>query len=278
MPRRYATRTSKRSTGRKRMRRGMAASMGVSARPESALVGTVNGRSVLRKPKRSFGITKYNNITIDGPLVGRAFQPPALYMSHRYSEQFQLSNENTTGITGSEQAFRLNSMFDPNFTSVVFGHQPRGYDQLALLYQRYRVYKVKCQVTVHAPTGGNVLPFVAVNVRPSANTTAYTLANQWYDQIKERANCTILTACQGNGTDNTWEEEFYIADIEGISRQKLMNDNDYEAATNGNPTITPYLAVAVGSLNRAPGCSAWITVSLEYFAKWTSPANTIASS
>jgi hypothetical protein len=46
----------------------------------------------------------------------------------------------------AEYQFSLNSLFDPNVTSG--GHQPKGFDQLSALYQRYRVYKTEYEVFV----------------------------------------------------------------------------------------------------------------------------------
>lgn len=56
--------------------------------------------------------------------------------------------------------FNLNSPFDPNRTGV--GHQPYGFDTLATIYNRYRVYKVSYSVEVLS-TGGFTFQVTALN-------------------------------------------------------------------------------------------------------------------
>jgi hypothetical protein len=51
----------------------------------------------------------------------------------------------TAGST-SHQAFRANSIYDPNLTGT--GHQPLGRDQLAEMYDHYEVLSSQCHWTV----------------------------------------------------------------------------------------------------------------------------------
>jgi len=79
--------------------------------------------------------------------------------------------------------FRLNSLFDPDFTGT--GHQPKGFDQLAALYQRYRVYRVRWKVEVDIVSSGFYplfLGVVATNTNSGfTNITdfAETANSQW---------------------------------------------------------------------------------------------------
>lgn len=64
-------------------------------------------------------------------------------VTHKYVEYLQLN----PGAVGSPATyvFSANGMFDPNITGV--GHQPRGFDQLRVLFDHYHVTKSTCKVT-----------------------------------------------------------------------------------------------------------------------------------
>lgn len=58
----------------------------------------------------------------------------------RYSQILQ-----PAGIAVYEYLFNLNSLYDPDRTGA--GHQPLGFDQLTPLYGRYRVFKVRYDIS-----------------------------------------------------------------------------------------------------------------------------------
>ena len=70
--------------------------------------------------------------------------PPSMICDLLYVDSGTVSSTAATASTGSEYAFRLNSLFDPNITAA--GHQPRYFDQLTNIYQLYRVYKCSFEV------------------------------------------------------------------------------------------------------------------------------------
>jgi len=74
--------------------------------------------------------------------------PPTMFAQHKYVEDFNFFTDNLTGLMGTDYAFRLNSMYDPNFSGT--GHQPQGYDQMASVYGRYTVYKVRLSIRITA--------------------------------------------------------------------------------------------------------------------------------
>lgn len=225
------------------------------------------------KTKMPFGHSLNQNIHVDGLLIDKSFLPPTLLTKHRYVERLSLSNENMTGISGNEIAFRLGSLFDPNFSGA--GHQPWGYDQMTALYQQYQVYRVKCGVRVFRTVGND--PFLAISVRP--NNSNYNLQSKFMYEIMERAGTTVLTFDQnsadmgGNGraVDKTWQGDYYLADIEGLTRAEYYNDVTYKGTISTNPTKSPFMSVVCGSAVPVPLCTVYLHVEFEYFVKWTVP-------
>jgi hypothetical protein len=59
-----------------------------------------------------------------------------------------------------DYVLRLNSLFDPDFSGG--GHQPKGFDQLAVLYNRYRVYDTHWRIFLSPAVVGAPPKLVAV--------------------------------------------------------------------------------------------------------------------
>lgn len=199
---------------------------------------------------------------IDRPLVQGGAMPATLFTRHRYSEQLIIYADNLTGRTGSEVAFRMNSLWDPNLTGA--GHQALGFDQMTPFYKRHVVYKVDCQVRVVGKFG-TAVTFCAVNVRPSTST--YVLQGlKKGDEILEQPGNTLMDGA----INQTWNSTYYIADVEGVSRQKIMIEDVYQETDAGFPSSCPYLSVAAGTWDE-PASSTnglYVVVSFVYHTRW----------
>jgi len=189
--------------------------------------------------------------------------PPVVWAQHKYVTQYVLTAEPTTGLTGSEYAISLNGLFDPEFTAV--GHQPRGFDQMAAMMKRYCVYKVDVQIRVvaHNPTA-----VCMMNVRPSGG--GYNLNNKLPYQESENATVAYIEADRAN----SFTQSYYIADIEGKTRQGVLVDDKYSATASANPSLNSYMSVACGSANgTGGGVNCTVMVSLVYHTRWSERIN-----
>lgn len=108
-------------------------------------------RKYLRKPsfkrrratfRRKRSVSSRNFVDIRA--AGKNCVPLTLRCKMPYVDHFIFDNAVTTN---GYQKWRINSMFDPDITNV--GHQPRGFDQMSALYQRYMVNKftMTCKVS-----------------------------------------------------------------------------------------------------------------------------------
>lgn len=85
--------------------------------------------------KRSRGNEKHALVVVYGPLSSSlSFQPRWLSVKVRYSDTITVT---MAAASYSAYMFNTNSLYDPDRSGT--GHQPRGYDQLTPLYNRYRV-------------------------------------------------------------------------------------------------------------------------------------------
>ncbi len=82
-----------------------------------------NEKTYLKELEKAYGIPKPS---FTGPL------PQWIPIKLEYSELISIS---VLGGATSDYIFNMNSLFDPNRTGI--GHQPRGFDQLTPLYNRY---------------------------------------------------------------------------------------------------------------------------------------------
>jgi hypothetical protein len=186
--------------------------------------------------------------------------PPLMNTKLRYAYNFQL--DSATGfaqIFGTEQVFRLNSLFDPDLTNT--GHQPFGYDQLTPIYGRYRVRA--CEVEVEF-FGSNTDDLVAaLTVQSGQNTTA--LGGSSLAAAHERQS--VATRAVPINGDNRWKfrETFPIHQIEGLPKGVTDNSPDYQAVVTASPAAQCYLRLAVATqVNTTKACQC--SVLLTYHA------------
>lgn len=222
-------------------------------------------KSLIAKTRgKPFGWNTGQMLHIDRPVSNtRGVFPQRLYVKQRYVDNLTLASDNLTGLTGSDIPYRLNSLFDPYFNAG--GHQPLAFDQITPLYQRYKVYKVDVQVAVRGRAAGSGLPFVAVNVRNAAST--YNLSGlKTIAECMEQPTNTIL-----DGTIlQSWNQTIWMHEVEGRTYKEYMAEDSYGALCTTNPSLTPFLSLACGSVD-LQSCSAYVTVAFVFHSIFYEP-------
>jgi len=161
----------------------------------------------------------------------------------KYSTQITLS-VGSTGLMGTEWVARLNSLFDPDFTYT--GHQPYGYDQLAAIYGQYIVRGVTVDLQFTDPTIEALVIGAAVQPSAASSTVSgkdpYVIAEQEFGAV-EYVNTS------GSQKAHLFRH-FDLAKVEGVTPSQYSNQlSVYGAAVTANPTLSPWLRVAVSDLN-----------------------------
>lgn len=221
-------------------------------------------------PIKPFSTVDAGTTVRGGSLINRSFLPQTMICTHRYVEQLTLTADNVTGLTGNEVAFRLNSLNDPNLSGV--GHQPYGYDQMSTLYQKYCVYKVHMQVRIQSQTANQ--PECCINIRPY-NNGSYSLTNKKPWEEMERPGVVVITC---NGEMKTWDQTVHIADIEGVPRSKVFNEDTFSAVAGISPIRNPYFSIACGSSSGSTPSDIVVTVAFVFHTVWSSPNAGLARS
>jgi hypothetical protein len=179
-----------------------------------------------------------------------------------YCDTFTLT-VGTGGVIGSEHIFRLNSLYDPDFT--IGGHQPYGYDQVAALYRKYRVEGCRCEVTITNASEDGIAAFLML--QPSDGT--YALAAQGTAYALEKPGCIMRVLNDSGSQVEKIDQYVPIHTVEGLKKNVTEADlTEYSAAVTTNPTKFPYLRMAIGSLANNTGGTVQVMVKLTFDAKF----------
>ncbi len=157
-----------------------------------------------------------------------------------YADSFYLSGTNLSSTFGSEQVYRLASLYDPDFTNV--GHQPYGFDQIIPWYVRYQVKSASIKLTFSDPSKDGM--YVAMFVK-TLNDPA-TLVNCTLSQAMERPNVVLKPLNNTGSQVTTITRNIDFASNLGVTHSQYINDwYNTSALVSANPLYTPYLAFAV---------------------------------
>lgn len=185
--------------------------------------------------------------------VNRSLQP----FPNRYICKMKYSTNVYTNSTTGQYVFNLNSLYDPDSTGI--GHQPYGYDNLALLYNRYRV--ISCGWRIIHPIGGFQGPAIMLACLPNNDASiVYTDAGE----MTENPRTKYIIQNPG-GSITPLKGKVYIPKLVGRTKAQYMADDHYQATVVSSPVEQALLYLQ--SFNPATGgvaTSIPIQVVLEY--------------
>jgi len=197
-----------------------------------------------RRPKRAGGrkskvalsrYTAYERSSL-------TFLDPHRYMTFKYYASFTFT---VTLGTAVQQTMNLNSLFDPDRTGV--GHQPYGYDQMAALYNRYRVLRTKFKITFGTGVGSaNVLVLPLNGLLPTAITTQAT-----YDTAAENPRSRVSIQGGQGAPSITFHGNIALNNLNGCTMLEYKADDRFEAQIGASPTEVMVLNIAVLNLTVA---------------------------
>jgi hypothetical protein len=183
----------------------------------------------------------------------------------RYAETVTVATTSSVD-TASTYSFRLNSLYDPNYTGT--GHQPYQFDQLTPIYNNYLVNKAEFKVTIRSDfttTGvfGGVSVFVDTNVSDSAQGKVLS-------ELREKAVTQVrCLATQGNRAN--WpilQGSVDMARVFGVTQVAYQGElNTFGAVYNANPSRTAYLELCLVDPGANTSSDALFDVEITYFAR-----------
>lgn len=204
-------------------------------------------------PKKAQGKSKRKGNRKPKGMVFKPFNPAPVNLKLRYSQHFDLVSG--AGLLGVQQ-FRMNSIFDPDYTGV--GHQPMGHDELSLRYEKYIVLGCKIQIKCKSTNPGTV-------VLGSSNLT---VAPSTSDQAIERG---YKYKNVFNETLATMSQNFRMSKQIGKSNAALLAENAYAAAFGANPTESSFINIGFIRDDGTSGSICHVECLLEYDVRCYDP-------
>lgn len=187
---------------------------------------------------------------------GGTLWPERIYTKLKYTELLAFTS--TSGAV-TEGVFKQNSLFDPYNTGV--GHQPLGFDQLAVLYSRYRVFgsKITCRCYqvgsgTTAATSGTVSILSSSSATPSAVGTT----------IAERDEGVTRTVGANTPVQQMLSASARAGTARGETPAKVRNDPNYEAGIGADPAVLTYWLVYYTTADQATTSICNINTDIEY--------------
>jgi len=200
----------------------------------------------------------------------RNFPIPAMQVStHAYVPNMLGLGTPGSGLNGTPYYFRLNDLFAPDFTGTTFGpHQPYGYDAMRTFYQKSTV--VKCKVTVRTLNASD--RYAAVIAFVKQQTDVADPSGQTAVQWMEKPNSWVINAGSISMPYNSWTATFDVAKQLGLTKDKLLNDDDYSSKGNSSPSGNGTLLIGfAGAALDTTASTIDFAVTLEYTAIWQNP-------
>lgn len=172
--------------------------------------------------------------------------------AQRYITKLKYSDTLTLSLANSYQyVFNLNSIWDPNRTGT--GHQPFGFDQLAALYNCYRV--IACKYIINGYSAGVPVRYgcIVSNDVPPINNAS---------ELAENPRAQTRVQVPGGNTTQI-RGLAYIPSVVGRSKAQYMADDRYQSQTNASPAELALLTL-IGNTMTDVGTDVLVTVTLEY--------------
>lgn len=208
------------------------------------------GKSGKRSSKR-----KAPNPASPGSLIS-----PVLVTNMVYSQYWGVV-ESASGV-GAYHTFRISDLYDPDFTST--GQQPVAFDQLAALYQRFRVLSVAVEVqyATRAATAARV------GVFPSSQSSLPANAESWVCQ--PFAKHSMVAASGGAPTITRLTARYSLPRILGLTNKEYLTDLDFSGTPSSSPIRNVFAHIWCHNKSGTPSAVEGF-ITLSYRVEWSQP-------
>ena len=161
-----------------------------------------------------------------------------------------------------DYVFSCNGLYDPNITGA--GHQPRGFDQLMLMYDHYIVLGAKIVVRFSNPNNASAI-MAGIAIRDQ-NTNDPNVLNWEEDSYIKK---TVVSSNAGSAVASLAHS---VNPNKFLSRSKPLSDPQLKGDVGNNPTEQAYFHVGMWPLDGASNLSVCaFAVQIEYIVAFIEP-------
>lgn len=205
-----------------------------------------------KQPRRRFARRKARKAKL---VVNRAITPvPQRFITkHKYSTTVTLST------LQNYYRMNLNSLYDPDLTGT--GHQPYGFDQMAALFNRYRVFG--CSYVINGYQANNPIRIGCVPTNDAASPANMA-------SLIELPRSKFTTQVPG-GPRAQIKGYVSLPSLTGRTKAQYMADDRYQAQNNANPQEALILNIMAAKLDDTTVDGCLITITLNFHCEWFDP-------
>lgn len=159
-----------------------------------------------------------------------------------------------TGDTQTDNVFNINSAYDPDNTGG--GHQPRGFDQWAAVYGRYRVHGVKAYLLIRQRAAHGMIGRVILS--NSANTMKTTF------NLGEYNNATYLGITSTDAPPLKKRMSLTPWGVIGLTKAQYMSDEDVTAVVSSDPAEMAFMHIVTTQVDGTTASDIEFELTLYY--------------
>lgn len=248
--------------------------MAVMRRPVSARRFAKSRKA--RSSKKTFTPPRKGGGPLNAGLITRISRnnygfPDRLKTKLQYCDVIQLA---ASAGSPAVWQFRMTSCFDPDYTGT--GHQPQWFDQLAGVYQAYRVLGSKITVTFSPNQVSDIEandkgPYI-VGITGNENVS-FGSAN--YPALLEDANSVNTVLGDKQGANNVKTLSLTYSPMRDMDSDPL--DQSLRALTSNNPSRNFYANVWALDMSEASNQDVVAKVQIEFMVEFSTPRiNTVS--
>lgn len=229
--------------------------------------------------KRAYGASPANSVL----KVSRTAYPVPDVLVTKFKSSTVL--DATTGASGAIASYRLyaNSLYDPMGTGG--GVQPRFFDQLNQLYNKFFVYGCKVGIKILKKATGTQDSTVRVLGFPSVNTTMplaslYVDGNELPKTIRFDTSGSSGAATTSLIMTEAKEKSVYfdVGEFFGVDRAKLMSEDAYACTASADPSNILSFYIGIQGYEAAQTDVVTLEISISQYVACRSVAVPAASS
>lgn len=213
-----------------------------------------------RRPRRLRRyVRRYRKKVYRKPRMLRSVGPLPFFktkMNYTAINAFTLATATTVSYI-----FRLNSLYDPDYSGA--GGQPYYHDQFSLLYKYYRVYGCKVTVKISSSCNTNNVFHPTVSLMAADQPTGPPSIQQVINSRKSMFRNLVT-----NQPAAVFSRYYSIADVMGVPKSVVANDDRYNASTGADPNNVAYLFVHFCNNDTASPVNFTYEVKLTYYTRY----------
>lgn len=217
-------------------------------------------RKVVRR-KRLINRRKGGGRAMVRTLVNRgpSFLPDQYKTKLKFTQRVFL---NAIGGIITQKVFRGNSAFDPDF--ALGGNTPVGYDQLATLYNRYRVDASSISITAFPQDVTDVQSAHRIVLLPIVTPPTLVVSTQ----MAQLAGMTYAKeTTQGYGAEKAMRIRGYMTTAKMVNK-KIVSDVDYQAEIGLSPAKQWYWVIYASEWQEAVSYALVLEVKMSFWVSF----------